>query len=239
MAIDVLIDRTGHIKLGDFGTSTICTDSQSPRTSFVGTQDYVSPEVLAGDRKATKACDLWAVGCIIFQLFTGRSPFHGATEYLTFELIMGHCKNNKPLEYPESIPLIAQDLIQQMLKPNEEERLGSGDDEVNGYPVLKRHPYFESIDWINLSEARPPYRPDPSKFPDPNNMRDGALDDWLLEGEPTPITPYHPVSDLAHPSATSEQGLAIFLKGDEKVVFTSVIYKRKVKLSLNCCVMLC
>ena len=38
----------------------------------MGTQDYVSPEVLAGEASGvTKACDLWALGCILYQLFSG------------------------------------------------------------------------------------------------------------------------------------------------------------------------
>jgi 3-phosphoinositide dependent protein kinase-1 len=238
---DVLIDRVGHIKLGDFGTSTICTDNQSPRTSFVGTQDYVSPEVLAGDRMATKACDLWAVGCMVFQFFTGRSPFHGATEYLTFELIMGHCKNTKPLEFPESIQTVTEDLIMKLLKPEERERLGAGEEDGdNGYQALKNHPFFDGVDWNNLQNCTPPYKPDPSKFPSTENMRDGAEDDWLLEGEATPITPYHHVSELsshAHqhiPSISTDSNESTkwskFLRVDEKQVFTSVVFKRKVKL---------
>lgn len=237
-----MIDRVGHIKLGDFGTSTICSDNQSPRTSFVGTQDYVSPEVLAGDRKATKACDLWAVGCMVFQFFTGRSPFHGATEYLTFELIMGHCKNTKPLEFPQSVPVIAQDLITQLLRPEENERIGGGEEESgNGYNALKNHSFFDGIYWDDLVNWTPPYKPDPSKFPSTENMRDGAEDDWLLEGEATPITPYHHVSELSghsHQQITSTTSVdnneaikwSKFLRPEEKQVFTSVVYKRKVSL---------
>jgi 3-phosphoinositide dependent protein kinase-1 len=236
--IDVLIDRLGHIKLGDFGTSTICTDSQSPRTSFVGTQDYVSPEVLVGEKKATKSCDLWAVGCIIYQFYTGRSPFHGATEYLTFELIMGHCKNTKPIDFPESVPPLAQDLISKLLKPEDDERIGAGNENSeNGYAKLKLHPFFEGVDWESLATSTPPFTPDPSKFPNPDIMRDGAMDDWLLEGEATPITPYVHVSELSQQQerlitmSVDAQGLtkwSKFLNNDEKQVFSGVVYKRKV-----------
>ncbi len=88
---DVLLSATGHVKITDFGTSTIEDDqsSSSPRNSFVGTQDYVSPEVLSGEKVATKACDLWALGCMVYQMLSGISPFRGGTEYLTFENIMG------------------------------------------------------------------------------------------------------------------------------------------------------
>ena len=43
----------------------------------MGTQDYVSPEVLAGEASGvTKACDLWALGCILYQLLSGASNIY-------------------------------------------------------------------------------------------------------------------------------------------------------------------
>jgi serine/threonine protein kinase len=232
------------VKLADFGTSALLNGNQSPRTSFVGTQDYVSPEVLSGERKATKASDLWAVGIMIYQMLTGISPFRGATEYLTFEAIMGHCRRTNPLSYPEAVNLISQDIIEHLLKANELERIGSGDDNDsdNGYPKLKEHPFFEGIHWDDLINRLPPFQPDPTKFPDANNMRDGAEDAWLLEGEATPITPYIPQEELTKSrDSTLEINAANkiwsrFLLEGENAVFTSTIYKRKVKeLCCNNC----
>ena len=167
--------------------------TSSPRTSFVGTQDYVSPEVLAGDRRATKACDLWALGCMIFQMLSGKSPFREATEYLTFESIMGHCRGTRPLEYPVCINDMTRDLISALLRQEEAQRLGAAemeDDEVggNGYKALKAHPFFEGVAWGELtSREYGLYVPDETKFPSAENMRDGALDEWQFEGDPTPI----------------------------------------------------
>mmetsp|Transcript_28011 Transcript_28011/g.47070 ORF Transcript_28011/g.47070 Transcript_28011/m.47070 type:complete len:506 (+) Transcript_28011:80-1597(+) len=187
---NVLLSETGHVKLTDFGTSTVVNESGdgSPRTSFVGTQDYVSPEVLTGEKNATKACDLWALGCMVFQILTGISPFREATEYLTFESIMGFCKGTKPLTFPKVIDATAQDLIHRLLKANDQERLGAGPvGSSNSYAALKAHAFFAPIRWGKLHEQTAPYRPDPSTFPSDKNMQDGALDDWLFEGDPTPI----------------------------------------------------
>ena len=43
--------------------------------SFVGTAEYVSPELLQ-NKVAFKSSDLWALGCIIYQFLAGRPPFH-------------------------------------------------------------------------------------------------------------------------------------------------------------------
>ncbi len=56
-------------------------------TTFVGTAEYVSPEVLL-DKESGPASDLWALGCIVYQFFVGKPPFNNKTEYLTFEAIL-------------------------------------------------------------------------------------------------------------------------------------------------------
>jgi 3-phosphoinositide dependent protein kinase-1 len=56
-------------------------------TTFVGTAEYVSPEVLL-DQESGPASDIWALGCILYKFFVGKTPFNFKTEYLTFEGII-------------------------------------------------------------------------------------------------------------------------------------------------------
>ena len=101
--------------------------------SFVGTAEYVSPELLT-DKNACKASDLWAFGCIIYQLIAGRPPFKAANEYMTFQKIVG-------LEYsfPDAFPPLARDLVERLLVL----------DPITRLPMehIKAHPFFEGIIW--------------------------------------------------------------------------------------------
>ena len=123
---NVLLDDQMHVKITDFGTAKLLPDPREQKpseeasgqgssqednraASFVGTAEYVSPELLT-NQAAGKPCDLWAFGCIIYQLLAGRPPFKGATEYITFQKIV-----NLDYEFPAGFPPAARDLVERCL----------------------------------------------------------------------------------------------------------------------------
>ncbi|KAI1068912.1 hypothetical protein LB507_006630 [Fusarium sp. FIESC RH6] len=125
---NVLLDDQMHIKITDFGTAKLLKDPREDGStasasgapdpghdednraaSFVGTAEYVSPELLT-HKNACKASDLWAFGCIIYQLLAGRPPFKGGSEYLTFQKIV-----NLEYEFPPGFPPAARDLVERCL----------------------------------------------------------------------------------------------------------------------------
>jgi serine/threonine protein kinase len=55
--------------------------------SFVGTEDYVSPEVIKNEEPSF-ASDLWSLGVMIYLFFTGKTPFKGISPFYTFENIL-------------------------------------------------------------------------------------------------------------------------------------------------------
>ena len=147
---NVLLDANYHTKITDFGTAKLLNPNievdaadggansadpaQSDRAkSFVGTAEYVSPELLT-EKSACKASDLWAFGCILYQLLAGRPPFKASNEYLTFQKIVA-------LEYqfPDGFPPVAKDLVQKLLVLDPAQRL----------PIeyIKNHPFFEGVQW--------------------------------------------------------------------------------------------
>lgn len=140
---NVLLDDNMHVKITDFGTAKLLTDPREPRpppeetssseesraASFVGTAEYVSPELLT-DKTAGKASDIWAYGCIIYQLLAGRPPFKAGTEYLTFQKIVG-----LEYEFPAGFPPAARDLVERCLVLDPARRLT--------IEHIKNHEFFD------------------------------------------------------------------------------------------------
>lgn len=151
---NVLLDDQMHVKITDFGTAKILdVPERLPKdangdigagnpldgsedhkaNSFVGTAEYVSPELLT-DKKACKSSDLWAFGCIIYQLLAGRPPFKAGNEYLTFQKIVA-------LEYqfPTGFPEVAKDLVERLLVLDPASRLS--------IEHIKNHEFFDGVNW--------------------------------------------------------------------------------------------
>ena len=71
---NILFDAQGHALLADFGIATMLTNiSMKQVTVISGTPSYMAPEQFRGN--VSKESDQYALGCIAYELFTGRLPF--------------------------------------------------------------------------------------------------------------------------------------------------------------------
>lgn len=233
---NILLTAEGHIKLADFGTALLGEDKE---TTFDGTALYVSPEVL-NSAPATKACDLWALGCILYQMMTGETPFSGDTEYLIFRNIQRYVEGTNTVQYPDFMSADAKAVMAGLLHPDPSRRVGAGVDDPNdvegsnGYGTLKGHAFFDGVAWGDLLHTTPPYTPNMDEFPNPELLSDGAEDDWMFGGEATIISTHPRISidhgvpgELSSPSNTVEDNWKVFLLPNEQQVFTRLISKRK------------
>ncbi|KAI1499817.1 kinase-like domain-containing protein [Biscogniauxia marginata] len=169
---NVLLDDQLHVKITDFGTARLLSDPRAPQAppkiedtgtssrgkdqddsraaSFVGTAEYVSPELLT-NKNACKASDLWAFGCIVYQLLAGRPPFKAGSEYLTFQKIV-----NLEYEFPAGFPPAARDLVERCLVLDPAQRLT--------IEHIKNHEFFDGqqfgkVLWRTKAPRLRPYVP--------------------------------------------------------------------------------
>lgn len=141
--------------------------------SFVGTEEYVSPEVVRGDGHEF-AVDWWALGILIYEMLYGTTPFKGKNRKETFRNVL-----TKPPEFVGKRTALT-DLVEKLLAKDPTKRLGY----TRGAAEIKEHEFFRGVRWEILTEVmRPPYIParddvegeSPAKFGGGNcgmNIRD-------------------------------------------------------------------
>lgn len=82
---NLMSDADGTVKLGDFGIARFVDDPAAALTTagqIVGTSLYLAPERALG-RPAGPASDVYSLGCVLYQLVTGRPPFQADTATAT------------------------------------------------------------------------------------------------------------------------------------------------------------
>jgi len=124
--LNVMIDAHGAAKVMDFGIAKKVGGEGTPASSgsyVVGSPEYMSPEQARGQPVDFRS-DIYALGIIVFELFTGRVPFHGDTPVAT---LLMHLETPPPLEGPaaSSIPLSARPVLRKALAKNPPERYAS------------------------------------------------------------------------------------------------------------------
>lgn len=195
----------------------------------IGTAEYVSPEAMDRSYPLSKACDLWAVGCITYQMLIGVTPFYAPTEFLICEESSKYISGARGLDFGDHVTVAARDLIEGFLRGDPSTRLGAGTPESGlGYEAVKAHAFFQGTAWGSLLSSTPPHSPDPSTFPSTEDMHDGAHDDWMMEGEATPIiTDTHKQKTLQNSSLDDVKWNRFLQPGEEKA-FHSIVSKRVV-----------
>jgi Tol biopolymer transport system component len=104
---NILFDQRGDAYLSDFGIAQL-SESTSPLTgsAILGTPAYMSPEQIRGDGKVDGRADIYALGIVLFEMLTGKTPFRADTPA---QMMMAHLANPTPrlpedkIDLPESI----------------------------------------------------------------------------------------------------------------------------------------
>jgi len=129
---------------------TFVAKPQVRSNSFVGTEEYLAPEIIIG-KGHTASVDWWSFGILLYELAFGQTPFRGPRRDDTFDRIM-----KKPLEFPDDRPVSPafKDLLHGLLAKSPSMRLGA----EGGAEEIQRHPFFKGVSWSLLRNSKPPFR---------------------------------------------------------------------------------
>ena len=163
--LNIFLTNNFDGKIGDLGVAKVLEDTNHAMT-FVGTPYYVSPE-MCKNKPYNEKSDIWALGCILYEMLTFRHPFTASNQAALFIKILNG--NYTPL--PPDTPNDLKGMVEFILKKNENkrptmkeiitsstfqynaERLGLGDDlkEVLGVKFLSHNLEKNSNINYNLS----------------------------------------------------------------------------------------
>ncbi|MBC7821516.1 MAG: serine/threonine protein kinase [Planctomycetaceae bacterium] len=119
---NLFLGQDGKLRLGDFG---IARDSDATALtasgSTVGTQAYMAPEQITGKLPISNKTDLYALGCVLFEMLTGRVPFKGAA---SMEVLLKHI-NEPPAKIRTEVmdcPVFLEQVVLQLLEKSPDKR---------------------------------------------------------------------------------------------------------------------
>lgn len=120
---NVMLTRTGEVKVMDFGIARAVDDAENTMTqasTVMGTAQYLSPEQGRGE-SADARSDIYAVGCLLYELLTSRPPFTGDT---TASIVYQHVRENPvpPSQIDPEVSAAADAVVLKAMAKNAENR---------------------------------------------------------------------------------------------------------------------
>ncbi|MEM6797979.1 MAG: serine/threonine-protein kinase [Planctomycetota bacterium] len=160
---NLFLSGEGEVKVGDFGLARDLHQSRlTVEGQTVGTCKYMAPEQVQGKGDLTGAVDLYALGCLLFEMLSGRAPFDGATLVEVFEKHLFADPPNVASVAPSTPPTLAQ-VVQNLLakKPEDRPADAAAAKELL-QAVLRGETLPESLEPTNLAEQLAAPTPEPA-----------------------------------------------------------------------------
>ncbi|KAF8787490.1 G protein-coupled receptor kinase 1 like protein [Argiope bruennichi] len=151
---NILLDEHGHARISDLGLA--CDFSKRKPHASVGTHGYMAPEVLSKGTPYDSSADWFSLGCMLYKLLKGHSPFRQHKTKDKHEIDRMTLTMN--VELPDSFSVELKNLLEGLLQRDVGKRLGCKEE---GADELKEHPFFTGIDWqlVYLQKYPPPLIP--------------------------------------------------------------------------------
>ena len=191
-AENVMVQANGHISLGDFDLAvqmkepagglrldstghTVDSGNSLFRTkSFLGTVEYMAPEVLAGSGYG-ESIEWWSFGILVYRMLTGKTPFHDGDMDTMLRRIHSHEK----VKFPSDVKMskTVKSFILKLVEPDVRKRMT--------LEKIRAHKWFKDIDWALIRNQKAPIVPEAPKIKMGSKERiaDDLLDSSDEDGE--------------------------------------------------------
>ena len=119
--LNIFLTKNFDAKIGDLGVAKILENTNHAMT-FIGTPYYVSPE-MCRNKPYNEKSDIWALGCILYELLTFNHPFTATNQAALFIKIL----NNKYNPFPPGVPEDLKNMVDFILEKDYELRPSMAD----------------------------------------------------------------------------------------------------------------
>ncbi len=131
---NILLDNRDeqHVYLADFGLATVMGEgSDITQTGcLIGTPEYMAPELI--DRPESVGSDIYALGVLLYQMLTGRTPFTGSTPVAVYWKQLGE-EPQPPSHINQAISRPVEQVILRALNKDPQQRFPSASAMVQAY----------------------------------------------------------------------------------------------------------
>ncbi|PNY28157.1 Serine/threonine-protein kinase gad8 [Tolypocladium capitatum] len=140
---NILLDSLGHIALCDFDLFSL--EVKDMMVECPAAESLI-------DQSYSRVADWWMLGVFLYEMLTGLPPFYDEDTDEMHRKIL-----HEPVQFPESVPPAARDVLTELLNRKPEKRLGA-----NGAAEIKAHAFFCDLDWDKLLQRKyePTFKPE-------------------------------------------------------------------------------
>jgi len=170
----------GHALLADFGIARVCYLQGEEQVTgagiAIGTPEYMSPEQASGDRDIDSRSDIYALGCVVYEMLTGAAPFRADSHRAVMVRHMTETPPRVRALHPE-IPASVDDAISLAMAKDRANRFGSACDFVAAMRV-ETSSRSRAFTGVTRNIAVLPFV---NASPDPDNeyLSDGITDELI------------------------------------------------------------
>ncbi|THD24169.1 Protein-serine/threonine kinase [Fasciola hepatica] len=151
---NILLDEYGQVRISDLGLA--CDFSRRKPHASAGTHGYMAPEVLQKGCPYDSPADWFSLGCMLYKLLRGQSPFRHHKTKDKHEIDRMTMTMN--LDFPDSMSHEMRNLLEGLLAREGNHQPGCMG---RGSLELREHPFFKGVDWqkVYMQKYPPPLIP--------------------------------------------------------------------------------